>query len=273
MKLFDPDSPLAFALGKLSDVILCNVMFILFSMPVFTIGASMTALCSCMMKLVEDTEDAMVARDFWRAFKKNFKQATVLWLLLLLVILVLVSFYYTANAVIEVLGRLYLLPYFLLLVLFLCGVQYVFPILARYQLRLRDVLKNAWLLSIAALPWTLCALAVSFVFLFLTFKTMSADMCLFIWAFFGFALVVYLCSFFYRKAFQKLDPVIAAPEHAASQDAIFTDESHEDGRTHMFQESGYSNPDWNRREYPLSDRSDVQGKGSNKGWKPPKKRK
>lgn len=260
-------------LGKLSDIMFCNVMFILFSLPLFTVGASMTALCSCMMKLIEDREDEMVARDFWRAFKKNFKQATAIWLLLLLVILVLVGFFYAASAVIDVLGRMYLLPYFLLVFLFLCGVQYVFPILARYQLRVRDILKNAWLISIAALPWTLCGLGITFGWIFLTFVTMSADMCLFLWAFFGFALLVYLNSFCYRKAFRKLDPVIAEATHTHSQDAIFTDESHQDTQVHMFQESGYSNPDWNRQEYPLSDRSDVQGKGSNKSWKPGKKRK
>lgn len=273
MRFFDPDSPLMGALGKLSDVIFCNVMFILFSLPLFTAGASMAALCNCMMMLIEDKEDAFVARDFWRAFKKNFKQATALWLLILLVILVLVCFFFTVNSMIEVLGRMYLLPYFLLVFLFLCGVQYVFPILARYQLRIRDVIKNAWLISIAALPWTLCGLAITFVWIYLTFVTMSADMCLFIWAFFGFGLLVYLNCFCYRKAFQKLDPAIAEMDHAAPEGAIFTDESHADDQEHMFQGSTYSNPDWNRQEYPLSDRSDVQGKGSNKSWKPSKKRK
>lgn len=273
MKIFDPDSPLTQALGKLSDVIICNVMFVLFSLPLFTIGASLTALCCCMMKLIEDTEDEMVARDFWRAFKRNFKQATAIWLLILLVILVLVGFFYAVNAVMDILGRMYLVPYFLIVFLFFCGVQYIFPILARYQLRVRDVLKNAWLISVAALPWTLCSLAVSFGWIFMTFNMMSADMCLFIWAFFGFALLVYLSSFFQRKAFQKMDPAAVLREHTTAEGAIFIDESHDDGRIHLHQESGYSNPDWNRQEYPLSDRSDVQGKGSNKNWKPRKNRK
>ena len=273
MKIIDPNSPLIQSLGKLSDIIFCNIMFVLFSLPIFTIGASLTALCNCMMKLIEDKEDALVARDFWRAFKVNFKQSTALWLLVLLVILILVGFFYAANAVIDVLGRLYLVPYFLLVFLFLCIVQYVFPIQARYQLRIRDTLKNACLICIAALPWTLCALAVTFGFIYLTFVMMSADMCLFLWAVLGFALLVYLDSFFYKKAFQKLDPALPLQSASALEGALFTDESHEDGRSHMHQESGYSNPDWNRREYPLSDRSDVQGKGSRKGWKPPKKHK
>ncbi len=273
MKIIDPNSPLIQSLGKLSDIIFCNIMFVLFSLPLFTAGASLAALCSCMMKLIEDKEDALVARDFWHAFKVNFKQATALWLLVLLVILILVGFFYAANAVIEVLGRLYLVPYFLLVFLFLCSLQYIFPIQARYKLRIRDTLKNAWLISIAALPWTLCSLAVTFGFIFLTFNMMSADMCVFLWAVLGFGLLIYLNSFFHRKAFQKLDPQLSTQAGSAPEGAIFTDETHEDGRNHMHQESDYSNPDWNRREYPLSDRSDVQGKGSRKDWKPPKKHK
>lgn len=265
MKLFDPNSPMMQALGKLSDIIICNIMFVLFSLPLFTVGASMTALCRCMMKLIEDTEDALVARDFWRAFKSNFKQATAIWLLVALVILILIGFFYAVNSLLDVLGRAYLLPYFLMVVLFLLGVQYVFPIQARYKLRIRDTLKNAWLIAIAALPWTICGIAVTAVMLYLTFVTMSADMCLFIWAFFGFGVLVYLNSFFYKKAFEKLDPVLPMEAGRAAEGAIFTDEAHiVEAHSHMGQTSGYSNPDWNRQEYPLSDRNDVQGKGYKK---------
>lgn len=274
MKIIDPNSPLIQALGKLSDIIICNIMFVLFSLPMFTVGASLTALCSCMQRLIEDREDDLVAKDFWRAFKSNFKQATVIWLLLLLVILLLIGFFYTVNAMIDVLGRAYLLPYFLIVILFLFGVQYVFPIQARYRLRIRDTLKNAWLLSIAALPWTLCGIGVTAGMVFLTFVMMSADMCLFIWAIFGFALLVYLTGIFHCKAFLKLDPVLPLQTFQAPDGAIFTDESHRsDDHANMHQETGYSNPNWNRQEYPLSDRSDVQGKGSRKDWKPSKKRK
>ena len=44
MRLFDLNSPLMVALGKLADIIICNIMFCLFSLPVITIGASLTAL-------------------------------------------------------------------------------------------------------------------------------------------------------------------------------------------------------------------------------------
>lgn len=270
MKIIDPNSPLIQALGKLSDVIICNMLFCIFSLPLFTLGAALSAMHSCMMLLIEDKEDDLIVKDFWRAFKANFKQATAIWLLCLPVIVLLLAFYFVVNALIDILGRAYLIPYFFLLVLFICGFLYLFPIQARYKLRLRDIIKNAWLLSIGALPWTLLCLLVIAGAVFLTFRMMSFDMCLFIWAVMGFALVCYLNTFWYRQAFKKMDPNIPLQSSAAPEEALFIDEAHMGPETHMHSISTFSNPDWNRQEYPLSDRKDVQGKGSRKGWKPKK---
>lgn len=262
MKIIDPNSPLVQALGKLSDIVFCNIMFVLFSIPIFTIGASSAALYSCMQKLLEDKEDDLVARDFWRAFKANFWQATAIWLLALLVILILVCFYFLANAMLDVLGRGYLFPFFLISFLFVCGYQYLFPIQARYKLRIRDTIKNAYLLSVAALPWTVLSILLTVGSLYLTFYMMSFDMGLFIWAVMGFGIVDYLNCLLFRQAFKKLDPELPLQSKKAAEGAIFVDEDHQEGREHMHAASSYSDPNWNRQEYKLSDRMDVKGKSS-----------
>ena len=51
MRFFDPDGPMMTALSKLADIVICNVMFVLFclfSLPIVTIGASLAALFTCM---------------------------------------------------------------------------------------------------------------------------------------------------------------------------------------------------------------------------------
>ena len=266
MKIIDPNSPFLQTMGKLSDIVFCNIMFVIFSLPIFTIGASAAALFNCMQKMIEDKEDDLVARDFWRAFKVNFKQATVIWLLSLVVIGILVAFFVITNSMLDYLGRMYLLPFFLIVFLFWCGFQYVFAVQARYQLRIRDVIKNAWLLSLAALPWTVAAILVTVLALFLTFKMMSLNMCLFVWAVFGFGIVFYLNSLLFRLAFRKLDPALPQQSRKAAEGALFVDEMHQEGREHMPQISTYSDPDWNRQEYPLSDRKDVKGKSQGLNW-------
>lgn len=267
MKIIDPNSPFLQALGKLSDIVFCNIMFVLFSLPIITIGASFTALNSCMQRLIDDREDDLVARDFWRAFKTNFWQATAIWMICLVVIVILVAFFWVTNSMLDVLGRGYLLPFFLISFLFYCGFQYLFPIQARYKLKIRDTIKNAYLLSLAALPWTLLSIVLTVVAVCFTFYMMSIDMCLFIWAVFGFGIVCYLNTFFFKQAFKKLDPALPLASRKAAEGALFVDEMHQsEDRANMHQASAFSDPNWNRQEYPLSDRKDVKGKSQGLNW-------
>ena len=140
MKLFDWNGPLMIALGKLADIVICNLMFCLFSLPVVTIGASLAALFTCMQRLVSDEErdEGMIIRDFWRAFRQNFKQATLLWLVCLLAIAFLTAYYYVTAGMGGLAGRVYQVTFYLLLLLFLFGFLYIFPLQARYQCFLKQ---------------------------------------------------------------------------------------------------------------------------------------
>ena len=250
MKLFDMNSPMMIALGKLADIIICNIMFCLFSLPLFTMGASLAALYTCMQELIQDDErdEGLIFQVFWRAFKRNFKQGTLLWLVCLAAFAFLGAYYWITMNMDGRIGRIYQLTFYLLCLLFLFGFQYIFPLQARYQNKVRYTLRNAWLLSVAALPWTLLALAVPAAAVYLTFfMNPSGNMAVYIWAVCGFGIVAYLDSFFFRRAFRKISPEQLAPKSEQAEGAIFTDEEH---RTEdlMVSESRFSDPNWNRRD-------------------------
>jgi len=251
MRIFDPDGPLMTALGKFADIVLCNLIFCVFCLPVFTIGASLAALFTCMQQLVyeEDRNDGLIFRDFWLAFKRNFKQATVLWLVCLLAIVFLAAYYWVTQFMAGSYGKVYQTTFYLLTLVFLCGFVYIFPLQARYVNTVKNTLRNAWLLSIAALPWTvLCLLLVAAaVYISFIMNPATVDLFLYLWGACGFALIAYLQCFFIRQAFKKLSPESAQRKTLRSEGAVFTDEEH---REHdlMVQESAYSNPNWNRRE-------------------------
>ena len=86
---FNMDNGLFRALGKLADLMLLNILFLVCSLPIFTIGASFTAMYYVTLKLAEN-EEGYIARGFWKSFKQNFKQATIIWLILLFFGIVLV---------------------------------------------------------------------------------------------------------------------------------------------------------------------------------------
>ena len=81
--LFTPNSRFMRYLNRLADLMILNLLFLLTSIPIFTIGASLTALYSVCFRLGTDREGSTF-RDYFAAFKENFRQATSLFLLLLL---------------------------------------------------------------------------------------------------------------------------------------------------------------------------------------------
>ena len=76
------DNPIMRGMGRLADFIILNLLWVVCSIPIITIGASTTALYTVMLKLVKN-EEGYIAKGFLKAFKENFKQATVIWLILL----------------------------------------------------------------------------------------------------------------------------------------------------------------------------------------------
>ena len=83
-RLFNMDNPFFRFMGKMVDVLWLNIIWLVFSLPIVTIGASTTAMICVMMKVVRDRE-GYIWRDFWKSFKINFKQSTIMWIGIILV--------------------------------------------------------------------------------------------------------------------------------------------------------------------------------------------
>jgi uncharacterized membrane protein YesL len=252
MRLFDPEGPLMTALSKLADIVICNLMFVLFSLPIITFGASLAALYTCMLRLVEDEDrdDGLIFRTFWFAFRDNFKQATLLWLICLGGIAFLSAYYWTVHSLAASFSRVYQITFFILVLLFFFGFLYLFPLQARYENSIRNTLRNAWLMSVAALPWTLLnlVLLVAAVYISFIMNPGAVEIFAYLWAVCGFGLIAYLQCFLFRQAFRKLSPEQLSQNSQPAEGAIFTDEEHQTEDLMTPPVTNYSNPDWNRRD-------------------------
>lgn len=82
MKFLSYDSPFSQLLLKLCYSCYLNLIWFVCCIPIVTIGASTTALYYTSLKIVRD-EDHSLGRMFFRSFRENFRQSTVLWLILL----------------------------------------------------------------------------------------------------------------------------------------------------------------------------------------------
>lgn len=192
------ENPVMRALSTTADLIMLNLLTILCCLPVVTVGAALTALYTSAIKIVRGEETAPV-KDFFRAFRVNFKKGTVLGLIFLLVFAVLIVDYLAAGSAVPLLRPV--IAAIALLVLMLG--QYAFALLARYENTLRGTLKNALLLSVGYFPRTL-AMAVFAVILWLLaiqFLRYGAPI-LFL---FGFSLPCYVTILLLQKVFDHLE--------------------------------------------------------------------
>ena len=204
--LFSLDSPLMSALRTLADLVFCNILFCMFSLPLFTVGASLTALYDCTISIVEEREASFIIQQFWNAFRRNFKRGVALGLICMAAFGLLWAYYIVVGTLSGALQRTYQITFLVLVFLWLAVFQYIFPLQAKYRMKVGQNLKIAALLSAAALPWTLCSLAVTGGAIYLSFF-MNPDVlniAVFLWAFVLFAVVAYLNSFFFRLAFKRL---------------------------------------------------------------------
>jgi uncharacterized membrane protein YesL len=78
--IFRINSPFVTFAEKLFDCMLLSVLWILFSLPVFTIGASSAALYNTANKYLRKNKGKLI-KTFWSSFKENFKRSTLIWLI------------------------------------------------------------------------------------------------------------------------------------------------------------------------------------------------
>lgn len=152
-RLFNMDNIVMQTLGKLFDLVVLNIVFIISCIPVFTIGTSISSLYTVTLKIVRKKEPYII-KGFFEAFRSNFRQSTILWIFCLIMICFLGYDYRILNAQGSDFSILRIL--LILITLILCAIfLYLFPVVSYFNSPTTKALQNALLLSIAHLPWTL----------------------------------------------------------------------------------------------------------------------
>ena len=160
MKFWAIDSPVMRVLGRLGDIIILNMIFVAGCIPVLTIGTSLSALYTVAMKMARG-EDPSVWKEFWKAYKRNFKPATICWLIMA-VIAILLFMDFRLIGVLKGSGMYSIMRVVLAVILgtWILMFQYLFPYIARFENTVKQTLKNAFLLMVRHLPWSLLLLVI-----------------------------------------------------------------------------------------------------------------
>ncbi len=201
-KFFDMDSPVMRFLNRVGDLMILNFLMIVCCIPIITAGAAFTAMHYVLLKIVRGEEGYLV-RGFFKSFRSNFKQATLIWLLMLLVVAVYAGDTWIFNYSGLVFPKALVIAVVAVAILLLMAAVYVFPLLARFENSVKNTLKNAMLLTFANLPKTILMMAcyiLPFVLgYFSTYALLFVIM-------FGISAPAYAAAWIYSGIFKKLEP-------------------------------------------------------------------
>ena len=201
-KVFALDSPLMNGLSKLADLIWLNILATICCIPIITIGASLTALHYVVLKMVKD-EEGYITRSFFKSFRENFKQATLMWLMLLVVFILLVADFMIFRFSGIVFPGWCQIVLIAIAVLIMFATMHLFPLLSRYENSIRATYKNSLFMGILHLPKTILMMLCWIVPIVITIYVESFFPIVF---FLGISGPAFLNALLYKKSFQQLEP-------------------------------------------------------------------
>ncbi|MCR5063895.1 MAG: YesL family protein [Treponema sp.] len=204
---------------RVIDLILLNFLWIIFSIPVITIGASTCAAYYVTLKLVDGKENPEgfalvdVIKLFLKGFKQNFKQGTILWaftapciyasyLLWKLVITAddLNIFFIIGAAVYTLIEAVFIV--------------FSYPIIARYYIKLKTAVKNSFgtaLLYLKSTVLIFIIVALETAFFFWNKYTMFSAIVI------GPELIIFTVSYVLKKVFVNIEKSNAKKETAETE--------------------------------------------------------
>ena len=220
---FNYDNPVWRFIGKFWDVIMLSVLWMVCSIPVVTIGASTTAMYYVTLKLVRD-EDGYTFRSFFKSFKENFKQSTIIWLIFLVAGIVLgveVFFFLRVFNGSQNVRTIMLAIFMAMSFLYFAMFTFVFPLQARFYNPVKRTIFNAFFMSIRHLFQTIGMLVIDVGVVFLAFTYLPQIIL------FGVALIAFLNSYILASIFKKYMPEDAERRDSGEMRPLFADEDEE----------------------------------------------
>ncbi|MFZ5351720.1 MAG: YesL family protein [Bacillota bacterium] len=122
-------------------MLILNLLWLIFSIPIFTVGASTTALYFVIGKVIRG-EETREAADFFRSFRSNFRQSTVTWLIISAIMIVIYVNFSLLNGINGISSVFYGLQILVLLQIIIVSIV-IFPLISRYELSTFDAFRLA----------------------------------------------------------------------------------------------------------------------------------
>ena len=206
-RFFSMDNKFFTFMSKVADLCILNVLCLICCIPIITAGASITAMYYVTLKMVRN-EEAYIVRSFFKSFKQNFKQATIINLIMLVAGVILYLDIRVANGMAGSAGLVFHVIFMAFAIVYFVLFLYVYPILARFYNSIKNTIRNALFMAIRHLPYTVVMVLIAFcpvlILYVQSYTIQSTLMVLFLLM--GFGVIAYCNSFFLAKIFDNYMP-------------------------------------------------------------------
>ena len=214
-KWFNLDSPIMAGLSRMADLAILSLLWFVCCLPIITIGASTTAMYYVALKLVREEGEEKITTMFFQAFRSNFKQATALNIISLVIGVVLSLDCWIMLHSEGTTATFCAAVFFVMLVWLLCIMFYVYPMQAQFYNTIKQTLINAALLSMRKFPITVIVFVLNMLPVILAFISLplvirTAP----VWVLLAPGLVAYANAKLFAKMF---DPFLKAAKEQEGQ--------------------------------------------------------
>ena len=208
----NPDNVVMSFITRIVYAVWLNILWFIFSLPVFTAGASTTALFYVTLKMVKN-EEGSITSQFIRAFRENFRFSTKVWLIILAAqaVLALDGYVLWHMRFSSAFWTFLTAVYIVLLAACFISAMYIFPLMARFENTIRAMFINSVMIGLRYLLCTAAMTAIYFVMLLIIVRFFTPAVI------FGEGLCAFLCSYLLSGIFDRLAPPEDPPEENTAE--------------------------------------------------------
>ena len=191
---------------RIADIMILNVLFLITSLPIITIGISCTSMYYVTMKIIqnENQEDLSILKSYFHSFKQNLLPGIEIWLAALLFGGVLfLDIRIITSMGLQTFQTILLVATGAVAFLFVCTLQFIFPFLSRFNTGLFTTVKASCLMAVAHFPHAVLMLAITAGAVWITFlNKYTIYTGIFFWMFVGFSTIALIKTKMFIRIFQ-----------------------------------------------------------------------
>ena len=201
-KFFDVNNPLMRFLTLLVDLVIVNLMTLVFMIPIVTAGGSLAAMNYVLLHL-RRKDETYVMRMFIKSFKENFKQGIPEGLLFLLMVCIAGVDLWAMHGSESRMLTFLMIIISIIAAFFIVVFVYVFALQSRYENTVKETFLNAFRLAIGNLLRTIVMMVLWVIWIggMIYFHRFS----MLVFVIYGLTLPGYLCTMLYDPVFAKLE--------------------------------------------------------------------